>query len=214
MSEITEMYDNAADEYTRAFFNQEALQAEQYYLEEFVSYLPAGGRVLDVGCGPGIEARFFLDRGIRYEGIDLSVRMISIARERNPGAVFRLLDMRKMDYREHEFDGIMALESVIHFPKSEVEQIMRRFHTMLRNRGVLLLALQEGEGEQKLPFPFEPKRKVLLNFYRQSELRELVSRTGFRVMSISVRQSLPDEFPFHKLIAIGQKISSENRRRK
>ena len=205
MSEVIKIYDIVANEYAKAFFNPETLKAEQFYLDEFVSYIPDGGSVLDAGCGPGIEARFFQEKNIRYEGIDLCEKMITIARERNPDTVFRILDMRKMDYKDNEFDGIMALESLIHFPKSQAKQIIRSFHVILRNGGVLLLALQEGDGEQRLPFPFKPEAEVLLNFYRQSELKSLLSTTGFRVQSVSVRPALPSEFSFNKLIAIGQK---------
>jgi ubiquinone/menaquinone biosynthesis C-methylase UbiE len=210
VDEIIEIYDAVATDYEAAFFNETALQAEKYYLDEFVSYLPQGGRVLDAGCGVGIEASYFLERGLRYEGVDLSAKMISIARERNPNVIFQLSDMREMNYKEHEFDGIMALESLIHFPKGEAERIIRQLRTFLKKGGVLLLALQEGEGEKHLSFPFLPERKVLLNFYRQSELKELLQRIGFNVISSSVREALPLEFPFNKLVALGRKNESSS----
>ena len=44
-----------------------------------------GRRVLDAGCGEGYLARVLAARGARVTGIDLSARLIALARARDPG---------------------------------------------------------------------------------------------------------------------------------
>jgi len=43
-----------------------------------------GGRVLDVGCGPGVMAQALVDRGCDFWGLDPSSKMIEIGRRRFP----------------------------------------------------------------------------------------------------------------------------------
>jgi SAM-dependent methyltransferase len=50
--------------------------------------------VLEVGCGGGRLAPFFLDAGYRYQGIDVSADMLRIARREHPSAKFVRADMR------------------------------------------------------------------------------------------------------------------------
>src|ERR1044072_6845392 len=40
------------------------------------------GRVLDVGCGPGLMTEVLLERGGTFEGVDLSPEMINEAKEK------------------------------------------------------------------------------------------------------------------------------------
>lgn len=49
-------------------------------------WVPAGGVVLDVGCGGGIEAIFMASQGFRTIGVDRSAAALEIARERASAA--------------------------------------------------------------------------------------------------------------------------------
>lgn len=42
--------------------------------------LPKGGRVLDVGCGPGYSDLYFAARGLRVTGVDNDERIVNLAR--------------------------------------------------------------------------------------------------------------------------------------
>lgn len=55
--------------------------------------VPAGARVLDVGCGSGLLARELLAAGYAVHGIDASPAMIGLAREHARGARFDVLSL-------------------------------------------------------------------------------------------------------------------------
>ena len=59
--------------------------------EKFASAL-SGKKILDVGCGPGIELEFFREKGLDALGIDLSDSMLKICQEKG-------LNVRKMDMK-------------------------------------------------------------------------------------------------------------------
>lgn len=70
-----------------------------------------GLRVLDAGCGPGAYAAELKQRGADVTSIDISERMIELARERlGPEADLRLVDMTQplSMFGDQEFDFINA----------------------------------------------------------------------------------------------------------
>ena len=69
-------------------------------------------RLLDVACGSGLALELARMRGAECAGIDASVRLVEIARDRNPGSDIRVGDMRDLPWederlrRRHELRGI------------------------------------------------------------------------------------------------------------
>jgi SAM-dependent methyltransferase len=55
--------------------------------------LTEGGEVCDMGCGPGHVSRYLHDAGATVSGLDLSPRMVEIARQLNPDLSFLLGNM-------------------------------------------------------------------------------------------------------------------------
>jgi len=70
-----------------------------------------GKRVLDAGCGPGVYTEILLRRGANVTAIDVSERMLELARKRlGPEADLRLADMsQRLDLFSNEvFDFVNA----------------------------------------------------------------------------------------------------------
>ena len=74
--------------------------------------VPAGGRVLDVGCGAGRHAVAFAKAGVSVTGVDVSERLLQVAAEaaRDAGVVasFFEVDARQMPF-EDEFDAVVSI---------------------------------------------------------------------------------------------------------
>src|SRR5580698_5725034 len=58
--------------------------------------LEPGQSLLDVGCGAGMFASMASERRLLVSGIDASDALIAIARERTPGADFRVGDIEDL----------------------------------------------------------------------------------------------------------------------
>src|SRR3990170_4876613 len=82
--------------------------------ELFLSKLPAHAAVLDAGCGPGRDSKYFCSAGHDITGIDLSSKFIQMARQAVPKATFTLMDLRKITFPDQSFDGIWACASLLH----------------------------------------------------------------------------------------------------
>jgi SAM-dependent methyltransferase len=81
---------------------------EQQWLDAFLALVPAGGAVLDLGCGMGEPiARHLLGQGRAVTGVDGSDALIALARSRMPAGTWITADMRGLDLGRR-FAGIIV----------------------------------------------------------------------------------------------------------
>ncbi|MER8157846.1 methyltransferase domain-containing protein [Streptomyces sp. NPDC094472] len=72
-----------------------------------------GARAVDVGCGAGRAVAELTERGARVTGVDADVRMVAVARERWPGADFRVADAGRLPLGDGTVHGYRA-DKVLH----------------------------------------------------------------------------------------------------
>jgi len=81
--------------------------------------LRPGTRLLDVACGPGALAAEAANRGARPVGVDLSPRMIEMARRLHPAIEYREADVEHLPFPDHSFDAVVCGFGIGHFPRPE-----------------------------------------------------------------------------------------------
>ncbi|MYT32634.1 class I SAM-dependent methyltransferase [Streptomyces sp. MspMP-M5] len=98
--------------------------------------LPAGGTVLDLGCGSGVPvARTLAAAGHRVTGIDISEVQIRRARERVPEAEFLHGDASAASFAAASFDAVVSFYTLIHLPLAEQPPLLGRVAEWLRPGG-------------------------------------------------------------------------------
>lgn len=105
--------------------------------------LPAGcGRLLDLGCGTGLELDEIFTRfpGLPVTGVDLCAAMLEKLRKKHGG---KLLDLRCEDYFQAElgtavYDAAVSFETLHHFKPEKKEQLFRKLLQALKPGGVYL----------------------------------------------------------------------------
>ncbi|KUF10820.1 methyltransferase [Pseudoponticoccus marisrubri] len=120
---------------------------EARWLARFAACLPAGGRVLDLGCGTGTPiARWFIAEGFAVTGLDIAEAMLAFARERWPEGDWRQGDMRDFELPER-FDGIVAWNSFFHLTPAAQRDCIARMARHLAPGGSLLTTVGPRAGE-------------------------------------------------------------------
>lgn len=120
---------------------------ERPWLDRFLSLLPEGGTVLDLGCGAGEPiAGYLIGRGFRVTGVDFAPAMLEIARDRHPAATWVEADMRTLDLGVR-FDGIVGWDSFFHLTRDEQRALLPRLGRHLAPAGALLLSVGHEDGE-------------------------------------------------------------------
>jgi ubiquinone/menaquinone biosynthesis C-methylase UbiE len=76
--------------------------------------LPAGARILDVGCGSGKLARFWRQQGGDVVGLDISDEALAFTHGKGVAAVKG--DVRKLPFTDGEFDLVYSDGLLEHFP--------------------------------------------------------------------------------------------------
>ena len=108
--------------------------------DTFLKYVPAGGKILDFGCGSGRDTKYFLSRGYVVEATDGSEELCKIASE------YTGIPVKKILFHElnsvEEYDGIWACASVLHVAKQELPVIIQKMADAVNNRTKLTEGLQ------------------------------------------------------------------------
>jgi ubiquinone/menaquinone biosynthesis C-methylase UbiE len=155
-------------------------------LEEFSKLLPKGGKVLDVGCGAGIPtARYLVKKGLKVTGIDISEKMLQMARENVPKADFFKKDMMELDFEGNTFDGIISVYALFHVPKKEHFKIFQSFYRILKPGGFLLINTGISESEGISSFFGVP---MFWSNNKPDKTLEYVKKSGFSIIFDGILQ--------------------------
>ncbi len=200
-----ETYNKIAQKYSDSFFEE---FSDKEIVDTFLDLLPVRAHILDAGCGPGMSTKYFMEKGFCAEGIDLSEKMLEIARKKVPKGKFRKMDMRKLEYPDKSFDAVFAAYVIFHAPKKEIIPAMKEFCRVLKPNGILYVAVQEGSGEKFIKEPFDRKLEIFIKFFSEDELKKLIEGAGFFVIKTARRQAKAQgELGSRKFFMIAKKIS-------
>lgn len=154
---------------------------------------PAGGRVLDVGCGPGVVAQALAARGCVVSGIEVD-KSAAVAAEAFCDRVVvgdvEALDLGE-EFAEGEFDAVLLLDVLEHLRKPD--DVVREIRPLLRTGGRVVasipnithaaVAAQLAEGR----FDYTDQGlldRTHLRFFDRAAVEALFTGAGFTIVDI------------------------------
>jgi SAM-dependent methyltransferase len=141
------------------------------------------GPVADLGCGPGKVTAHLAGLGVRAFGVDISPRMVELARKAHPELRFRVGSMTALDLGDGELGGILAYYSTHHTPPDLLPQVFAEFHRTLAPGGHLMLAGHAGNGERLRPTHAYGGHPVSFESHLlpPDRIAELLEQSGFDI---------------------------------
>lgn len=187
-------YDAIAEDYAALFRDSlSVMPLDRALMAGFAELVGEGGRVADLGCGPGRVTAHLASLGLSVHGLDLSEGMLAIARRENPGLRFEQGSMRNLDLPDGTLAGVVSWYSTIHTPQDELPAVYAEFRRVLAPGGHLLLAFQSGDEPRRHDRPWG--HPVTLDFRRMRPERvvALLEAAGFTLVQRTVRAADTDQ---------------------
>lgn len=146
---------------------------------KFLSQLKTGGKLLDVGCGPGFLLAEAKAQGWRVQGVDLSSWAKDTAMERFGVEVFRG-DLSEAKFHDKSFDTVVMNDVIEHLedPKACLREVRR----VLKNDGVLYLSTPDIDSawSRLLRAKWWGINKYHLSYFSRETLEKMFYETGFK----------------------------------
>jgi len=126
----------------RSSFEKYILNAK--YLFELSHRPIAGAKILDVGCGFGIDSMIFASLGADVHGIDVNPDWIRTIHAYLADLKWDLPietkvgDASKLDYPDDTFDVVLSVEAISHY--RDVDNFMAEAFRVLRGGGALIIS--------------------------------------------------------------------------
>ncbi|MEA3045143.1 MAG: hypothetical protein QOH47_2981 [Sphingomonadales bacterium] len=157
---------------------------EKAWLDRMLAAIPAGGSILDLGCGMGEPiARYLIEHGHAVTGVDSSPSLIALAHKRFPAHRWIVADMRALDLGRR-FDALIAWHSFFHLSPEDQRPMFARFAAHANRGAPLMFTSGWSHGEAIGAWQGEPLYHGSLD---PTEYETLLAANGFAVIERVVR---------------------------
>lgn len=131
-----------------------------------------GKTILDLGCGPGMHAKKLSEKGAKIKGIDISEKLIEIAKKEAPNIEFKLADIEnKLPYKDSEFDIVFSSLVLGHLERWD--GILAEINRVLKKGGIFVFSIYNPVTEKFVKKKwFFKKFHVFENYFEENIKKE------------------------------------------
>ncbi len=174
---VKEGYNKVAKQYSS---DRDQVENNQY-LDELNNHLRAHASVLDIGCGAGLPVdRFLVEKGYKVTGIDISEKMIELAKRNIPLATFKVKDMSELQESEYHVDAVVSFYAIFHTPREKHQELFNKINSFLSEGGFILITMGAGDYED-LEDNFHGE-KMWWSHYGPAKNRKMIENEGFEIL--------------------------------
>jgi len=141
---MTQLYSTLAEIYHMMYRNIFDYDQEFNFYDSILAVNQCH-KILEIGCGSGMLARRFLDKGYDYLGLDLSHEMLEIARQEVKSDRFNQGDMRNLIF-DNQFDAILITgRSIAYITDNQgIINTLNGVHKSLKDKGLFVFGVFEA----------------------------------------------------------------------
>ena len=201
---ITHAYGPDAEEYARKFGEDLVTnEFDRNVVDEVIAGLAPRALVLDIGCGPAQVSAHVREAGHAAVSIDLTMEMLLVARSRGAANSPVRADVQRLAIADGVADAAVCWYSLHHLPRAAMPGVLAELRRVLCVGGRLVIGTHGGGGEEFHATEWQGRPEtVIVTYYAEQELRDLVRRAAFGDVRAHRRGPLPHEHQVDKLYVI------------
>ncbi|RLC64490.1 MAG: hypothetical protein DRI01_03340 [Chloroflexi bacterium] len=140
---VRTFYDNLAKNYDQNRYGSSKQKKTDEYTKTIVLNLVGDVEhktMLDCGCGTGRFADFFVQRGAKVIGLDISKNMAKIAKRKVPPAEFVIGDVVNTPFKESQFDIVVCSQVLTHL--HEYKKPLLEMKRVIKDNGTIIIDIR------------------------------------------------------------------------
>ena len=169
---VINAYNGTVDEYLQ-YYETEIQNIEVEFKDEIeylISKTKENASILDAGTSIGMYPRYLTEKcnkNFNVIGIDLSEKMLEIAKKNVPKAKFQKMDIRHMDFNGKKFDLIICFAVLNHMNDETCLKIINNFDELLNKEGRIAINVMEYTGGKKELYIGEPLNPIYPTYFNK-----------------------------------------------
>jgi len=145
----------------------------------FRSYVPRNREIVDVGCGSGYGTYQLYQSGYKVTGIDLSEKMVQLAKKRSENKIpFIQGDVNSLPLEDGSVDGILAI-NVLEWTKTPSVALVELKRVLATDGYLCIGVLGPTAGPRANSYPRVYGEDIILNTMMPWEFMQLATENGF-----------------------------------
>jgi ubiquinone/menaquinone biosynthesis C-methylase UbiE len=172
-----------------AYYNEEARDPDGRSIDpqraerrsSFLGRLISESRrsLIEVGTGPGNDARAFLRAGLRVSGVDLSEVYVAIAREKGIDA--QQASILALPFEDASFDAAWTMSTLVHVANTEVAAALSELNRVLVPGSLAAIGVWASAEDVDIERTYENEAIGMTRFFSlrtDASLRQLLASLG------------------------------------
>lgn len=192
IDEVQNCYNLAAQDYLTQFANE--LDNKPFDRSVLIRFAQIAankqGKFIDFATGDGHIADFLYKQGLTsIVGIDISEKLIEVARTAYPAITFEQGNMYNTGLSAESVDGIVSFYGIVHFTYKEIELTLQEWKRILRPHGKALFSFHIGVDDSIRVEAFlgNENAKATWNNFRVETVLAILDRNGIVYDEVVIR---------------------------
>lgn len=118
--------------------SEEIAERQKFYLDKYISSIPKGARILDVGCGRGEWIRMLNENEYYAVGVDNNLEMVNSCKQNGLLVAYADIITFLSNKAANSMDVITGFQIVEHISKNTLFKMLKECFRVLSNNGMII----------------------------------------------------------------------------